>query len=269
MLVEHCIFTYVLFCSKTCLPQAVHLDTIQKQLRAAQKQLQRARKKEKNYGCTPHSLTLSLGVYILSGHDVDTAIEIAKRMRVSESGDAGVDDVPWRDVIEELYLQTPPEAELAWHFPEGASQIKRRQAALIWITEYRTMQWVRSQNMDHGVAPASTEVLATFIQLLRQWEGVLRVPVLEQMLEASGRSARQWSLRFRQRWQIKLGRLKVREPCTPEEIHAKVPKGSNMERFPVLQPALIWFPPKMINFWHHAWLPIWDTFFGTQNLDPQ
>lgn len=202
------------------------LHTIQKQLRAAQRQLQRVRCRERNHGCTHQVATLCVGVYVLSGHDMETAVAVARRVGLSEGGDGVVDTVPWEAVIAEWYLQATQEAELAWHFPGDDQQAQRRQEALVWICEYRTVRWVRSQNIDHGVAPSSIEVLATFVDHVRKWGDMKRLPSLELMLEASGRSARQWSLRFRRRWQIHLGRLKVREPCTPAELHAKVPEGN-------------------------------------------
>lgn len=202
--------------------QAVDLHEINRQLGAARRQLSRQRVKMRLDCFTAALMKLIVGVFILSGHDMTTAVAVARQLRRSDEDMMQDRERSWADVVSEWYLQISEAQELVWHFPVSNTEINMQQTALEWVAQYRVTQWVKTQNKDHGVAPASMEMFEKFVDICRSL-GIKRVPLLETMLHSAGRSARQWSLRFRRRWSIRLGRLKVREPCTPSEIRLKVP----------------------------------------------
>ena len=167
-------------------------------------------------------IKMVVGVFILSGHDMTTAVAVAKQLRRADDDIIQDAERSWADVVSEWYLQISEAQELLWHFPVSNKEIHIQQSALEWVAQYRVTQWVKTQNHDHGVAPASMEMFEKFVDICNSL-GVKRVPILENMLHSAGRNARQWSLRFRRRWAMRLGRLKVREPCTPSDIRLKVP----------------------------------------------
>jgi hypothetical protein len=195
------------------------LRSINAQIAALREKARRQKRSEDNGGLSPFAITVVMAVYVLGGHDLAAALACARqRGRLSS---VVQEETMLTDMVVNWYLSASDEQEAAIHQPTNAAQGRTREAALSWLAEYRVYKWVSAQNDVRGVAPSSLDMLGRFTHECRQLGVQDRLPSLENMLDTAGRSARQWSRRFRRKWGIRLGRLKPREVCSSEEIAEK------------------------------------------------
>lgn len=127
--------------------------------------------------------------------------------------------------LEEWYMAIKDEDVLAFHFPTNPKQKRVKIAADKFIAEMEVVDWVKDLNLRRGVAPSSASMASKFVDRMTnngQSEAMesLRHAVSEGG-NGAGRKARRWSQRFRKRFQIGFGSLKVREEMPEADVHDK------------------------------------------------
>ena len=90
-----------------------------------------------------------------------------------------------------------------------------------FLREARLFQWVESQNMERGLAPASGTLSALAISGEAAASIVLRPKCTRRQ------SSKQWMRRWRRRWEVSLGKIPIREQMPPDVQRAKAqPRGN-------------------------------------------
>lgn len=122
----------------------------------------------------------------------------------------------WRREVDDATLSAALERPLPRRAARAAS------AADAFLREQQLHEWVRRQNIGHGVAPM-TGVLLRAIRSARASNGAVGV---------AGRPAAtkkvdfQWLRRWRRRWRVTLGRIPCRDEVPPADRRAKAhPEG--------------------------------------------
>ena len=112
-----------------------------------------------------------------------------------------------------------------WRYPPTQTYAHCRQAAYDFIAEMQLHAWVQKQNLETGVAPTSEELLSEYFRL---WPHA-GVPGIKNTAQAVfvGKPAfkRKWAERWRRRWKVSYGKLKILPPMTAGECEKKVISG--------------------------------------------
>lgn len=204
------------------------LRSISRQIAALRQRMQReAAARQRSY-FTRCQMICTVAVYVLGGHNLAVAVAFALQRRPAAREKITAEALA--DTIANWYLACSDKQELAFLDPHTDAEKRTRQAALEWLAEHRVHAWVLKQNSCHGVAPSSLEMLTEFAEQCRRLGAHRRLLEAELLLERQGHGARQWSLRFRRRWNIRMGRMKAREPCSPAEISERVTHDSRIGR---------------------------------------
>jgi hypothetical protein len=210
----------------TCMSRQ-ELAAIDRELARLRQQQSRQRQRERSHHLCPFAIAVTVAVWALS----DYQHALAQAFAVSNRGKRGRRDEPllvepdWKAVIEEWYMAVKSEDVLAFHFPTSPKQQRVKMAADKFLAEMAVVDWVKDLNLRQGVAPASASLALNFIDRKTnsgQSESMkaLRYSVSEGG-NVAGRTARKWSLRFRKRFHIGFGTLKVREEMPEAEVHDK------------------------------------------------
>jgi hypothetical protein len=173
-----------------------------KEINRLRQQLHRQKQREGADKLPPHQKHVALAIYILGGHSAGLAAEYC----VQQHPRLGHDWVP---TIEEWYLQSSEEQLVAYEMPERKRDVRAHNVAKKWLAEQATAVWVQNQNYSKGVAPASSDLADRYVATLGAGKaGAVAI---------GERATRRFCQRFRARWHIRLGVLKVRE-AMPEAI---------------------------------------------------
>jgi hypothetical protein len=104
--------------------------------------------------------------------------------------------------------------------PVGEYWLKVSVAANKFINEFQLRAWIIEQNVVKGLAPPSSEVGATYDQVLTAAHAAPIIAVSRADMQSS--KNRSWVYRYRGRWGISIGKINTRDIVAPEEIHEKV-----------------------------------------------
>lgn len=172
---------------------------------------------------------LCTAIYILSGHDLAIAVfflqqqqQRRKQQQQQQKHEPADAADALQGLVAQWYLDSNESFEADVSDPSAQAHAKKklRSDALEWLAEYQTYLWVAQQNVL-GTAPANRQVLEAYVAQCRALQIVDRASSAENLLHQQGRGARKWSRRFRQKWQIHIGKLNTREPCSPSEVNDK------------------------------------------------
>ena len=125
------------------------------------------------------------------------------------------------DVAFYIYTHTSRETRTAWRYPRNESEVWARNLALQHHCEYSLCRWVLYMNHVKGIAPPSELMFEKYAEL---WPWAGRAGIQNRPLELLGRSVfarRMWMVRFRRRWGLNMGSLKIEADLTAEEVRRK------------------------------------------------
>ena len=119
-----------------------------------------------------------------------------------------LEDVVW------AYRSDPP--------PETVLSLSKDQfAAGKYVVEYKLFHWVLTQNRCHGVAPSRTQLMEKAQAFVPSNVNSAVRSQLCKLFGGNPRAQRKWLARFRKRWGVRLGVLKVQDYVPVEEKRAK------------------------------------------------
>ncbi|CAJ1347757.1 unnamed protein product, partial [Effrenium voratum] len=119
-----------------------------------------------------------------------------------------LEDVVW------AYRSDPP--------PETVLSLSKDQfAAGKYVVEYKLFHWVLTQNRCHGVAPSRTQLMEKAQAFVPSNVNSAVRSQLCKLFGGKPRAQRKWLARFRKRWGVRLGVLKVQDYVPVEEKRAK------------------------------------------------
>ena len=94
-------------------------------------------------------------------------------------------------------------------------------AIYCWAWPSTTHTWVGQQNAVQGVAPSRAQLIDQALALVpSSVPDMIRKKVVA-ALASSARSQRRWLAKFRHRWGLRLGKLKVQSALSIEEKQKK------------------------------------------------
>lgn len=123
--------------------------------------------------------------------------------------------------------------QLSWRYPRNAIQRKWVDEAYAFIAEYRLVRWILRCNTDYGLTVPLASILRAYLRFW-PWSGKPWVTnAAAKLWYAPYEQQKIWAFRFRSRWNLHIGRLKVESKLTATEISTKAAIKFS-----------IWFPPK-------------------------
>lgn len=150
-----------------------------------------------------------MGVYLLSNCNLKPAARY-----VELYGDPDVcNSLAEREVWVESFI-SKASADLLNRVlePVESEDLRVHCAAVSFLSEYHSSNWVALANFSVGVAPSSSalgDVSFNVGHALDPDSAVLR------------NSMRVWAYRFRKKWEIRFGKLRTRSPMPEEELREK------------------------------------------------
>jgi hypothetical protein len=162
----------------------------------------------------------------LSGYDEDVSLAIVRRLACERkwSAPGGVPsgaDFPVRDWFMEMSVSA---LDLLQN-PVTAQQQSIKSEAIRLISEVRSVHWVRDQNFNRSVAPASDAVIEHYAEELGRFGEQKRAESLVASASSSGRNARSkarsWCRTFRRNWSVSNSHLACRESLPLGELKDK------------------------------------------------
>jgi hypothetical protein len=123
------------------------------------------------------------------------------------------------EMIENCFLHADVDELAALGDESAPSDAAAMRTACRCVADWRVAVWVRLMNEEKGVAPSTGRVLA------RTGAERARFAVAEQF-QSLGSAAdvrgRKWAHRWRLRWGGRIGKLRIQEPLSVEEMRSKV-----------------------------------------------
>ena len=197
---------------------AQELASIQAELNRLRVQACRKRKRDEAYGLPPRQKLVVVAAYVLSDYDLFLAEAVGSMLQRQAAYPAKVPVPDWFRTI-------PWKAAKAIHEPLSPADRSIRSEALKWITEVRTTYWVRDENFNREVAPASDSVALQYVKQMRTLDEGDRArnldAVASQRTKSAKRTVRKWSARFRQKWKASLNKLGVRDGVRGAALDAR------------------------------------------------
>jgi hypothetical protein len=175
----------------------------------------RKQKRDFNWGLTDREMKVVVASYIVSDYRLEIA-EAVGRMLCQEkkcvrAATLASNPVPVRD----WFLTISLDDAAAMNDPVNRAEMNIRSEALKWVAQVKSVHWVRDQNYDRSVAPASESVARRFADEMHALgEGAATQRLLnstDSVSKNGKRSARRWCSRFRKRWQLSRSHLACRD----------------------------------------------------------
>jgi hypothetical protein len=205
-------------CSTGCDIQILQAQLVETQkLTKAHQQRQRRQKQVlQHYGFTPAGARTVLTAYVLSGYRAHRVIPLVRRyLRL---GGASVSDQECREAAESLFLQCSLVDVDHIHFPVTAAHQTAVRTARKFLAEARLVDWVRTQNTEHGVVPSAADARNVF-ERKTCGAGVINKPGIV----VSRRAKNLWVHRWRRRWGVSRGAMPFQEDLEPTTLKQKAP----------------------------------------------
>ncbi|CAE7477128.1 unnamed protein product [Symbiodinium sp. CCMP2592] len=193
---------------------------------SVRKALSRSKARAATLHLTVREASIVLAIYLLSRYNLNAvALYVASRNAVRQQPSHSAAEV--RELTESLYLETSIDELIALECGEPGRHARVRHAAVSFLAELRTVEWLESQNML-GAAPSSAAMASKYLMFCEafhdsRWDGALARAVHNKSLNHSaGRYLRKWSADFRERWNVAFRVLSVKPPAPCAELAAKV-----------------------------------------------
>jgi hypothetical protein len=167
----------------------------------------------------PRLRDTTLIIYDGAGYDAEPAVRFLAR-EGRRRGWPPKSEGDLQDLVESVFLAAhargaPQLAVLVT--AADPPNVPATRAAQSWLEEWRVFAWSRTQNIERGVAPPTTELLQ---RLAAERLAAGHASPYARGTVSSAK-ARMWATRFRRRWGGHFGAIRECEHHTPEELLAK------------------------------------------------
>ena len=183
------------------------LAEINRRIRNVGARLKRMRKEAAGDPLDSNLATLILMVFVFSGHDFNTAAGYVLARNVVVEADA--EDA--ERVVESVYCRMPTQQITSLMNDSCLSEHCQSfmKEACRFIVQYRLFGWLKEQNCQRGVAPSRAQLIRYALSVLPEEAPPSIQQHVAQPLRGSARMQRKWLQSFRQKWDAKLGKLRV------------------------------------------------------------
>ena len=165
-----------------------------------------------------HLSRVAVIVYVLAGYVTEPAI-VFLRNAGSARNWPDLSDGQFAHLVEQLFLDANENDIAALSDEANPLDSNAMVIALRYVREWRLVAWGKRLNEEQGVAPSVRMLVDKAHELgVTCSDGVFPKPIGR----AVGSAARVWARRFRNRWNARVGVLKVHEVITVAEMQAKV-----------------------------------------------
>ena len=186
---------------------------------ARQQERDRAKRLGRAWALTDPLVRVVLIIYNLSEYDHDPAIEFlrdtAHKRRWPQKPEAEL-----RRLVEDRFLEADPDELAAWVDKSAPADPGALDSAIKYVEQWQLVKWTMRLNEQAGVAPSSDAAL----QCLE--EGKAKLPEAHRPKPA-GTSAeakgRMWARRWRLKWGGRIGKVRVQDDVTVQEMQDKAP----------------------------------------------
>ena len=182
-----------------------------------------AAKRRRFSGFTCVEQDVALRLYVLAAHDVKVPVFFLKEKQVTRTGGnyAILSDDALKIVLEDWFTSLPEDELAAIHHPVLPQQKKLNDRAMTFLHEHRLRIWVLEQNVLKGLAPTTSTMNIRFDSITSGGaEYEMDDPATRGDVSLSRN--RMWSLRFRSRWDIQLGKVQSRDRMDTADLIGKV-----------------------------------------------
>ena len=161
---------------------------------------------------------VALLVYVLSGYCLSASVQflraygLRRKWPERSTTDLGA-------FVEAQFLGADLATLASLSDIEGPTDISALNRALAYIRELDLLDWVKSLNMEKGVAPSSAMLVDRAVQKGLRPPSTNAIPRAGMRLSMWGKK---WARRWRQKWKARIGSLKAREWISAEEAQNKV-----------------------------------------------
>ena len=201
---------------KACLDAAL-LETRQEMRRARQRQKAANKAKESAWRLPASVQHTVLIVFVLADYTKEPALQFlkasARRRRWPEKSDEDLDNL-----VDELFLEADVHEVAALTDEDNPSDAPAMQVAAEYLQQWRLVAWTRQLNVQKGVAPSTDALLQKAEENRDKTPAAARPSGKGTSAEAR---ARMWARRLRLRWAGRLGRIRVREDLTVQQMREK------------------------------------------------
>ena len=176
-------------------------------------------KKSRSVWTLPRKIIdVTLLVYIMTGYCLSASVQFLRAYGLRRKWPER-SSIELGALIEDEFLRTDLATLASLSNIEEPSDISALNRALAYIREWDLVEWVKSLNMEKGVAPSSAMLVE------RAVEKGLRPPSTRAVPRAGVRLSmwgKKWARRWRQKWKARIGTLKAREWIPSHEARNKV-----------------------------------------------
>ena len=233
---------------KACLDAA--LRATRQEMRRARQRQKSAKKSEESAWRLPAGVRHTvLIVFVLADYTKEPAIQFlkasARRRHWPEKSDEDLDNM-----VDELFLGADVHEVAAITDEDNPSDAPAMQAAAEYLQQWRVVAWTRQLNVQKGVAPSTDALLQKAEECRGKAPAAARPSSKGTSVEVR---ARMWARRLRLRWAGRLGRIRVREDLTVQQMREKAARNSELG---------------LAELGFHFGCRTWPPILGTK-LDPQ
>ena len=182
-----------------------------------------AAKRRRLSGFTSAEQDFALRLYVLASHDAKVPIFFLKDKQVTRTAGnyAILSDEALKLLLEDWFVLLPEDVLAAIHNPVLPQAKKLNDRAMTVLHEHRLRMWVLQQNILKGLAPTTSTMNIRFDAITSGGaEYEMDDPATRGDVSASRN--RMWSLRFRSRWGIHLGKVQSRDRMDTGDLTQKV-----------------------------------------------
>ena len=197
------------------------LQALRPDIKLHQRRHTASKAKRRTFGLKDYAQQVVLAVWVLSEYDLELAV--VKTLSYDSAKQAKASHQQAKRLVEDLILNMAPSFAASVCHPEDSRTRGIAEAAQRFLAEAATRDWVRAQNLQHGVAPG---YMAARIQYEQRLVSKGMSPVV-----ADKRTANKWAQRWRKRWGIKRGMVSRQQLLTETMIQCKEPQAQAWHYF--------------------------------------
>ena len=182
-----------------------------------------AAKRRRLTGFTCAEQDFALRLYVLASHDAKVPIFFLKEKQITRTAGnyAILSDEALKLLLEDWFVLLPEDVLAAIHNPVLPQAKKLNDRAMTVLHEHRLRMWVLQQNILKGLAPTTSTMNIRFDAITSGGaEYEMDDPATRGDVSVSRN--RMWSLRFRSRWGIHLGKVQSRDRMDTGDLTQKV-----------------------------------------------
>ena len=197
------------------------LESNKRKRDTARTQKQRAKRRraesENGFEFSKTTRLMASLLFVVAGYHAGAAVAYVAHV-LRRRGHPSRDDEDIRQHVESSFLDCDLEVLMPILDATASTHPRRLARVWSWYTQWQLLHWVKRKNEDHGVAPQTALVLASFDHLRQEAPAAFR-PVCRGGPEVIG--ARVWARRWRLRWGARHANLKTSDDMTVVEKQEK------------------------------------------------